>query len=289
MSIENIKKLREMTGAGMMDVKKALDASNGDIDAAVEWLKANGIAKAAKKADRVAAEGSVFVVKNENKAVLIEMNSETDFVATNEMFIKGSEKIANGLLNSDIASGDIASANSLTIDGETIESILTNLTATIGEKITLRRFAAINGTTGVYKHSNGRVGVIVSGEGIAEETLRDVSMHAAAMNPEFLSKDEISAEIVAKETALAKELLADTLAGKPENIQENMIKGKVDKTLAEGVLLEQTFVKDPSKKVKDLAGAGSFASFVRFEVGEGIEKQANNFAEEVAQQVKQAQ
>ncbi len=289
MSMEIIKKLREMTGAGMMDCKKAVDASNGDIDAAVEWLRSNGIAKAAKKADRIAAEGSVFVVKNDNKAVLIEINSETDFVATNEMFISGSEKIANGILNSEVASGDLDAANALTIDGETVESLLTNLTATIGEKITLRRFAVISGTTGIYKHSNGRVGVIVAGNGIEEETLRDVSMHAAAMNPEFLSTSDISAETIEKETALAKELLADAIAGKPENVAEGMIKGKVNKTLAEGVLLEQSFVKDPSKKVKDLAGAGSFTSFVRFEVGEGIEKKANNFAEEVAQQVQQAQ
>ncbi len=289
MSIENIKKLREMTGAGMMDVKKALDASNGDIDAAIEWLRANGIAKAAKKADRIAAEGSVFVVKNDAKAVLIEVNSETDFVATNDMFVSTSDKVANAILSSDIASGDLEAANALTVDGETVESLLTNLTATIGEKITLRRFAVITGETGIYKHSNGRVGVIVGGNGISEETLRDVAMHAAAMNPEYLSTSEISEEIVAKETALAKELLADAIAGKPENIQENMIKGKVDKTLAENVLLEQTFVKDPSKKVKDLAGAGSFSAFVRFEVGEGIEKKANNFAEEVAQQVQQAQ
>lgn len=288
MSIENIKKLREMTGAGMMDVKKALDASNGDIDAAVEWLRANGIAKAAKKADRIAAEGSVFITKNESKAVLIEINTETDFVATNEMFIQGSEKVANAILNSEVASEDLEAALALVVEGETVEAVLTNLTATIGEKITLRRFSVINGETGIYKHSNGRVGVIVGGNGIAEETLRDVSMHVAAMNPEFLSTSDISEEIVAKETALARELLADAIQGKPENIQENMIKGKVDKTLAESVLLEQSFVKDSSKKVKDLAGNGSFTAFVRYEVGEGIEKAANNFAEEVAQQVQQA-
>ncbi len=287
MSIENIKKLREMTGAGMMDVKKALDASNGDIDAAVEWLRANGIAKAAKKADRIAAEGSVFLVKNESKAVLVEINSETDFVASNEMFIKASENIANAILNSDIKTDELEAALALTVDGETIESTLTNLTATIGEKITLRRFAVTEGPSGIYKHSNGRIGVIVAGNGIEEEVFRDVAMHVAAMNPEYLSKDDISAETVEKETALAKELLADAIAGKPENIQENMIKGKVDKTLAESVLMEQTFVKDPSKKVKDLQGSGSFTTFIRYEVGEGIEKKVENFAEEVAKQMQQ--
>ncbi len=288
MSIENIKKLREMTGAGMMDVKKALDASNGDIDAAVEWLRANGIAKAAKKADRIAAEGSVFVVKNESKAVLVEVNSETDFVATNEMFISGSNKIANAILNSEIATDNLEAALALTVDGETIESLLTNLTATIGEKITLRRFTVVQGATGIYKHSNGRVGVIVSGNEIAEELLRDVAMHVAAMNPEYLSTNDISAETIEKETALAKELLADAIEGKPEQVQQGMIQGKVNKTLAESVLLEQSFVKDPSKKVKDLQGAGSFTTFVRYEVGEGIEKKVDNFAEEVAQQAEAA-
>ncbi len=287
MSMENIKKLREMTGAGMMDVKKALDASNNDIDAAIEWLRANGIAKAAKKADRIAAEGSVFVAKNDNKAIVVEINSETDFVASNEMFVSGSEKIANAILNSSVANGDLEGAMAIEVDGETIESLLTNMTATIGEKISFRRFFVAEGNTGVYKHANGRIGVVVAGNGIEEEVLRDVAMHAAAMNPEFLSKDDISEEIVAKETAMAKEQLTDAIAGKPENIQENMIAGKVNKTLAEGVLLEQAFVKDPSKKVKDLAGSGSFTTFMRFEVGEGIEKKEENFAEEVAKQMQQ--
>ncbi len=287
MSIENIKKLREMTGAGMMDVKKALDESNGDIDAAVEWLRTNGIAKAVKKADRIAAEGSVFVAKNDNKAVLVEINTETDFVATNEMFISGSEKVTQAILNSDIASDDLDAANALTIDGDTVEGILTNLTATIGEKITLRRFAVVNGTAGIYKHFNGRIGVIVSGEGIEEEVLRDVAMHAAAMRPTYLSTADISEETIAKETAIATELLADAIAGKPENVQQGMIQGKVNKTLAETILLEQPFVKEPSQKVKDLAGSGSFSSFVRYEVGEGIEKKEENFAEEVAKQMQQ--
>ncbi len=284
MSIEKIKELRARTGAGFADVKKALEASNDDIDQAIEWLKVNGIAKAAKKADRIAAEGSVFVVKNAEKAVLVEINSETDFVASNDKFIAGSEKIANAILNSSAKTNEEALA--LTIDGETIEALLTEMTATIGEKISFRRFAVLEGTTGIYKHSNGRIGTIVSGNGIDEETLKDVAMHAAAMNPEFLSSDEISSEAIAKETEIAKEQLADAIAGKPENVAENMIKGKVNKTLNEGVLLEQAFVKDPSKKVKDLAGSGSFTSFVRFEVGEGIEKAENNFAEEVAAQVR---
>lgn len=285
MSIEKIKELRERTGAGMMDVKKALDASNGDMDAAIEWLRTNGIAKAAKKSGRIAAEGSVFLIKNDTKAVMVEVNSETDFVATNDKFIEGSNKIANAILASSVASGDIDAAMSLDVDGETIESLLTNMTATIGEKISFRRFVSFESVSGIYKHANNRIGVIVTGEGIDAEVLRDVAMHAAAMAPEFLSKDEISEEVVVRETQLAKEGLADTLTGKPENIQENIIKGKVDKVLSEGVLLEQAFVKDPSKKVKDLAGSGKFTSFIRYEVGEGIEKKEENFAEEVAKQI----
>lgn len=285
MSVELIKELRERTGAGMMDCKKALEASNNDMQAAIEWLRTNGIAKAAKKSDRIAAEGSVFVSNNESKAVLIEINTETDFVASNEMFVTTGQKISDSILNSSVSSNEEALA--LEIDGETVESVLTNLTATIGEKISFRRFATVEGSTGIYKHSNSRIGVIISGEGVDSEVLRDVSMHIAALAPEFLSADEISDEIVAKETELAKEELADTLAGKPENIQENMIKGKVNKTLNEGVLLEQAFVKDPSKKVKDLQGSGNFTSFVRYEVGEGIEKKEENFAEEVAKQMNQ--
>ncbi len=283
MSVELIKELRERTGAGMMDCKKALEASNNDMDAAIEWLRTNGIAKAAKKSDRIAAEGSVFLVKNDAKAVMVEINTETDFVASNEMFIKESTIISEAILNSNAKTNEEALA--LLIGSETVESTLTNLTATIGEKISFRRFVVVEGSTATYKHANSRIGVIVAGENIDESTLKDVSMHIAAMNPEYLSKDEISADIVAKETELAKEELADTLKGKPENIQENIIKGKVDKTLSENVLLEQTFVKDNSKKVKDLAGSGKFTSFVRYEVGEGIEKKEENFAEEVAKQM----
>ncbi|BDU67701.1 MAG: elongation factor Ts [Candidatus Tyloplasma litorale] len=285
MSIEKIKKLRIMTGAGMMDVKKALDASNGDIDEAIKWLRTNGIAKAAKKSDRVAAEGSIFVLKNDDKAIMLEINSETDFVASNELFISGSTKIAKVILNSKVKSNDLDSAFSLSVDNETIESLLTNMTATIGEKITLRRFVIVKGETGIYKHANSRIGVIVSGKGINPEILKDVSMHVAAMNPEFLSKDEISSKKVQEETALAKEQLSSVLEGKPEKVQKNIIKGKVDKVLSENVLLEQSFVKDPSKKVKDLAGSGTFKSFIRYEVGEGIEKKEENFAEEVAKQM----
>ncbi len=284
MSVELIKELRERTGAGMMDCKKALEASDDNIDLAIEWLRTNGIAKAAKKSDRIAADGAVFLVKNDKKAVIIEINTETDFVASNEMFVKKSMEISEAILNSDAKTNE--DVLKLEIDSETVESLLTNLTATIGEKISFRRFAIVEGTTSIYKHANSRIGVIVSGENIDGVILKDVAMHVAAMNPDFLSKDEISEDMIKKETQLAKDELKDVLSGKPENIQGNIIKGKVEKTLSENVLLEQTFVKDSSKKVKDLAGSGKFISFVRYEVGEGIEKKEENFAEEVAKQVR---
>lgn len=289
MSIEKIKQLREITGAGMMDVKKALDASNGDIDLSIEWLRVNGISKAAKKSGRIAAEGSIFVERNSKKVVMLEMNSETDFVSSNEKFVNDSTRIAKTILNSDVNSNDLEKVFELDSDGTTIKSLLIDMTATIGEKISLRRFALYDlseNNAGAYKHSNGQIGAIVIGsKSINDDVLRDVAMHVTAMNPDFLSKDEISQEIIDNETKLAKEELADALKGKPENIQENIIKGKVNKVLSEGVLLEQSFVKDSTKKVKDLSSNGEFKSFIRFEVGEGIEKKEENFAEEVARQV----
>ncbi len=289
MSIEKIKQLREMTGAGMMDVKKALDASKGNIDEAVKWLRVNGIAKAAKKSGRIAAEGSIFIGNNSKKVVMMEMNSETDFVSSNDKFKSESNKIIDAILNSEVKSGDLDSVFKLKVDGSTIELVLANMTSTIGEKISLRRFVSYDlqkNNVGIYKHSNNQIGAIVLGESIDNEVLRDVSMHVVAMNPDFLTKEEISNDIVKKETELAKKELEETLKGKPDNIKENIIKGKVNKVLSDGVLLEQQFVKDSSKKVKDLEKGGKFKSFIRFEVGEGIQKKEENFAEEVAKQIK---
>ncbi len=288
MSIENIKKLREMTGAGMLDVKKALTATNNDLDKAIVWLRENGISKAAKKSDRIAAEGIVFSKKNDNAVVIIELNSETDFVATNDKFKEAANNIIDLILNNDVKTNDFAKLNTLEIDGMEFESYLANLTATIGEKINLRRFVKeeSNGNKlSFYNHSNSRISVIISAKDMEEELLKDISMHIAAMNPEFLSKEDIPVEKVQQEEELAKKDLADQLKGKPENVQKGMLQGKVNKALSELVLLEQTFVKDPSKKIKDLQGKGEILSFVRYEVGEGIEKKEENFAEEVAKQM----
>ncbi len=291
MSIENIKKLREMTGAGMMDVKKALDASNDDINLAIDWLRKNGVAKAAKKSGRIAAEGIISIVSNSQKIVIVEINSETDFVASNAAFKKGAAQIAIAILDSSLKSDDLVGANELKTPAGTVAEVIAELTSTIGEKISLRRFAIFNlkdQSVGFYVHSNSKIGAIVIGTKMESSLLRDIAMHVAAMSPQFLSMEDISKETKAKETALAKELLKDTLASKPEKVQEGIIRGKVNKTLGELILLEQPFVKDPSKKVKDLQGQGKIDKFIRYEVGEGIQKADNNFADEVAAQLASA-
>ena len=284
-SLENIKKLREMTGAGMMDVKKALDASDNDIDAAVDWLRKNGIAKAAKKADRVAAEGVVIAASNDNRSVVFEVNSETDFVASNERFQEGVKAIETALLNSTDEISSVEEASQLKLeDGRTVEELLTDLTATIGEKITLRRVQARNldgKNAGAYTHSNKRVAVSIVAEGVDSETLRDIAMHAAAMNPEYVSMDDIDPEAMAKEKEILTEEYSEKMAGKPADILENIINGALNKKFAEVTLLEQQFVKDSSKKVKDLLGGSTISSMDLFNVGEGIEKKIDNLAEEV--------
>lgn len=290
MSIENIKKLREITGAGILDVKKALDASNNDLEKAVKWLRENGIAKAAKKLGRIAADGVVKVVSNKNKIVMLEINSETDFVASNEKFINAVDEIANSILKSKIdKSNDFDLANDLKIGKEKLNDFLSSLTSIIGEKITLRRFYVYKLKTkekvGFYIHSNSKIGSIVLGNEIEESLLKDIAMHVAALNPLYLSKDDIPKDRFDEEVKLAKKELSKALEGKPQNVQDGMINGKVNKTLAESVLLEQVFVKDGSKKVKDLQSKGKIINFVRFEVGEGIEKKEENFAEEVKKQM----
>lgn len=281
--IKKIKELREISGAGMMDVKKALEATNGDIEKALKWLRENGISKAAKKADRIAAEGSIFISSSSNGKSIIELNSETDYVSSNELFLKFGQEVADFALDKNIS--DVEDLLKLEINGESIESHIINLTATIGEKISLRRISILDGLVGSYKHSNNKIGVLVKAECIDEEILKDISMQITAMDPKFLSKDEIPQDVIDYETNLAKKDLEKAIEGKPEKIVEGMIKGKVNKILSESVLLEQPFVKDSSKKVKDLQGSGKIISFIRYEVGEGIEKNTENFAEEVAKQI----
>lgn len=285
MSIEKIKELRKITGAGVLDVKKALIESNNDINKAIEWLRINGISKAAKKSDRIAADGSIFISSKENKVAMIEINSETDFVASNEIFNSISQQIANKILEFDLKDNDINTVLSLKINDVKIEDLLIDLTAKIGEKITLRRFCILNGIVSSYKHSNSKIGVIILGKNIEKSTLRDIAMHIAAMSPKFLSMNDISDEKKEKELILVKKELSEILKNKPEKIQKNIIEGKLSKVLAEDVLIEQSFIKDPNKKIKDILGEGELVGFERFEVGEGIEKKVENFAEEVKKQM----
>ncbi len=282
MSIENIKKLREMTGAGMLDVKKALDATNQNIDEAVKWLRKNGISKAAKKSNRVATEGVVKIVNNKNKIVIAEVNSETDFVASNEKFISEIDIFMNSILKSKIENFD--DLNNLKINKVSFKDFFDNLTAIIGEKISLRRFKVFNLENKVfssYLHSNSKIGVVVISDKMDLEILKDISMHIAAMNPEYLSKDDVPQVKINDEIELAKKELENVIKGKPEKIQKGIIDGKVNKNLSEIILLEQQFVKDNSKKIKDLQKNGKILEFIRFEVGEGMEKKEENFAKEV--------
>lgn len=282
-----VKELRERTGAGMMDCKKALEATGEDMDKAIDWLRENGIAKAAKKGDRVASEGLTKIYEEGNKAILLELNSETDFVAKNEQFLELLDKLAENILKSDVKT--VEEASTITIDGETINDIIINATATIGEKISLRRFEILTKNDDeqfvTYSHMGGRIGVVVVVNGDNEETSRQVAMHIAASNPQYLDETQIDPEVLKhEEEILRKEALNE---GKPENIVDNMVKGRMQKFKKEICLLDQPFVIDPDLTVqKALENNGLvITSFARYEVGEGIEKEEVDFAAEVAAQL----
>ncbi|WP_371246789.1 translation elongation factor Ts [Mycoplasmopsis agassizii] len=284
-----VKELRERTGSGFLDVKKALEATNYDIEKAIEFLKDSGKAKAAKKAGRIAAEGLVSVVKNDKKVVIFEVNSETDFVATNQQFIDLVKNIGQALLASDFT--NLESALAVKIDANTtILQATENATATIGEKISLRRAEFVNleanQVAGIYTHANGRVSSLLLAEGTNETNARNVAMHIAAMNPEFLSKNEVPTNRIEKLTAEFKE--SPSLKGKPEKIQENILSGMLNKALAEFTLLNQPFVMDQGFSVEKYLTDSSLKALKmkRFEVGEGIEKEVVDFAAEVAAQMK---
>lgn len=287
-----VKELRELTGAGMLDCKKALEANNGDIEASVDWLREKGIAKAAKKADRIAAEGLTKIAIDGNKAVIVEVNSETDFVAKNETFINLIDKIANHLLKESPA--DLDTALKTNIDGKTLEEFLAEATSTIGEKITLRRFEIVEKTDadvfGAYSHMGGKIGVLVELKGSSnEEGAKDVAMHVAAMNPQFVTRDEVSNEFIEKERQIQLELTKNDpkTADKPEKVMAGIVEGKVNKQLKDIVLVDQTFVKNPDQTVGDYIKSlnATVGKVVRFGVGEGIEKKEVDFADEVMSQV----
>ncbi|HHW2943518.1 elongation factor Ts [Pseudomonas aeruginosa] len=276
-----VKELRERTGLGMMECKKALTAAGGDIEKAIDDMRAAGAIKAAKKAGNIAAEGSIAVkIAADNKAaVIIEVNSQTDFLALQDDFkgfvAESLEKAFNEKLT------DAAPLV------EAREEARLALVAKTGENVNIRRLTRVEGdVVGAYLHGH-RIGVVVNLKGGNPELAKDIAMHVAASNPQFLSASEVSEQAIAKEKEIFLALNADKIAGKPENIVENMVKGRISKFLAEASLVEQPFVKNPEVKVGDLAkqAGAEIVSFVRYEVGEGIEKAEVDFAAEVAAQV----
>ncbi len=283
-----VKELRERTGAGMMECKKALVETNGDLDAAAEELRKSGQAKADKKSSRVAADGRIVVSKDGSKAVIVEVNSETDFVAKDENFVSFSDAVAKVALAS--GTTDVAAFASQVIDGEkTVEEARTELVTKVGENISVRRIAFVDGSgpIGFYTHG-ARIGAVVALDGGDEELARDIAMHVAAINPICVDEAQVPTETLDLERRIFSEQAE--ASGKPAEIIEKMVTGRIAKFLKEVTLVGQPFVKDPDVTVgKLLKSAGaSVVSFVRFEVGEGIEKKEDNFVEEVMAQVKGA-
>ncbi|WP_096199389.1 translation elongation factor Ts [Bacillus sp. FJAT-45350] len=286
-----VKELREKTGAGMMDCKKALTETDGDMEKAIDLLREKGIAKAAKKADRIAAEGLTFVKAEGNKAAIVEVNSETDFVAKNDNFKNLVAELAEHVLSQNPASVEEALTQPFKGAGDSVQEFINTQIAKIGEKISLRRFEVVEKTDadafGAYLHMGGRIGVLTVLEGTTDEELaKDIAMHVAAINPTYVSRDEVSQEEVSREREVLKQQALNE--GKPENIVEKMVEGRLSKYFEQVCLLDQPFVKDGDQKVSKFVQnkGGSVKSFVRYEVGEGMEKREDNFAEEVMSQVK---
>ncbi len=288
----DVKELREKTGAGMLDCKKALEANNGDMEKSIDWLREKGIAKAAKKESRIAAEGLTEATTDGNNAVILEVNCETDFVAQNDEFKKLVSSIMKTLLNNDAKT--VEEANELTIvDGsETIGDAIVNFTAKIGEKISFRRFEKVTKTDsqnfGIYSHMGGKITSLVVLDGASAEVAKDVAMHVAAMNPTAVKRDEVPAELVERESHVIKEQVMQE--GKPEAIAEKMVTGRLNKFYKEICLEEQAFIKDSGMSVLDYVKSnnGSIVKMVRFAVGEGIEKKEEDFASEVMSQIENA-
>ncbi|EDL62580.1 translation elongation factor Ts [Bacillus sp. SG-1] len=284
-----VKELREKTGAGMMDCKKALQETGGDMDQAIDFLREKGIAKAAKKADRIAAEGTTYIQSEGNTAVILEVNAETDFVAKNENFQTVVKELSHHLLTNQPASAEEALDQKME-NGSTVGEFINSAIAKIGEKITLRRFAirtkTDNDAFGEYLHMGGRIGVLTVVEGTTDaDAAKDVAMHAAALNPKYVSRDQVSEEEVEREReVLTQQALNE---GKPENIVAKMVEGRLGKFFEDVCILDQPFVKNPDQKVRQfLESKGAvLTDFVRYEVGEGIEKRQENFADEVMSQV----
>jgi elongation factor Ts len=284
-----VKELREKTGAGMMDCKKALVQTDGDFEAAIDFLREKGLAAAGKKADRIAAEGTTYILEQGNEAILVEINAETDFVSKNDKFIALVEELSAHLLAAKPA--DVDAALETEINGAKVSDYISSAIATIGEKISLRRFEIKTKTDadafGSYLHMGGRIGVLVVLEGSTDAAAaKDIAMHIAAINPTYVSRDEVSAEEVERERKVLTEQALNE--GKPENIVAKMVEGRLGKYFEDVCLLDQTFVKNSDQKVRTFVEStgGQVTGFARYAVGEGIEKKEDNFAEEVMSQVK---
>ena len=287
-SASMVKELRERTGAGMMECKKALVETDGDMDQAVETLRKSGQANADKKSSRVAADGRIAVAVDGNNAAIAEINSETDFVAKDENFVGFAEAVVDAALTSDVEDVDALSSSTLP-DGRTIETARTDLVAKVGENISVRRFERVEAIDHLGNYTHGaRIGSLVSMSGGNAELARDIAMHVAATNPLCVDEDDVPADTLERERRIFAEQAAES--GKPPEIVEKMVTGRVAKFLKEITLLGQPFVKDPDVSVsKLLKGADAkVVAFVRYEVGEGIEKKQENFAEEVLNQINQS-
>ena len=286
----DVKALREMTGAGMLDCKKALAESNGDMDKAVDYLREKGINSAAKKANRIAAEGLANIYIEGNKAVIIEVNSETDFVAKNSDFINMVDTIGNAILKSEKTS--LEDSLNIEVDGRTVNDLIVNETATIGEKLSLRRIEVVtkedDEVFGSYLHMGGRIASLIVLKGDNTELAKEIAMQAAAMRPEYVCRDEVPAEKTEHERQVLIEQAKTE--GKKEEFLDKIIAGRLDKFYAEICLIEQTFVKDSDLTVKDYLTKNNtdVIKMVRYEVGEGIEKKCENFADEVMSQITNA-
>ena len=287
-SANDVKSLRDKTGAGMMDCKKALQESNGNMEDAITWLREKGISKAQKKESRIAAEGLSYAFSDGNKAIILEVNCETDFVARNEEFKNLVSNIASALLNSDVKT--MEEANDVSLEDETtISQASVNFTAKIGEKISFRRFEKVSKEDGqvfgIYSHLGGKITTLVTLNGDSADVARDVAMHVAAMRPLCISSDEVPADTLEKEKAIYKEQAINE--GKPEDIAEKMVLGRIKKYYKEVCLNDQEFIKDTSVTVSQYAKNNncSIVGMIRYEVGEGMEKRNDNFAEEVKNQI----
>ena len=287
-SASQVKDLRESTGAGMLDCKKALEATNGDMDAAIDWLREKGISKAAKKADRIAAEGLAAITIEGNVASIIEVNSETDFVAKNSEFTDMVSLIGKAIIDNEVST--MEEAMKLSTPEGTIEELIVAKTAKIGEKLSFRRFERVVKTDsqsfGEYIHMGGKIAVLTVLEGADSSVAKEVSMHAAAMRPAYVRSTDVPTEVLEKEKAIMKEQLLNE--GKPADKVENILVGKVRKYYEEVCLEDQIFVKAENKEtvaqyVKN--NGGTIVNMIRYEVGEGMEKREENFAEEVAKQI----